>query len=165
MSLDPFFKAGLVVQVHMIAALVALVLGAVILFNMKGTRKHKNLGKLWVGLMVIVAFTSFFINELKTWGPFSPIHILSVLTLITLVVAVRAIRRGNVRIHKSSMVGLYFGGLVLAGLFTLMPGRVINRMLFGEPEFYLSTLSFAWVFPFSAIVIAFGVMAVRSRAK
>jgi len=165
MSLAPFFKAGLVIQVHMIAALIALVLGAVILSNMKGTRKHKMLGKTWVGLMVIVALSSFFINELKTWGPFSPIHILSVVTLIALFHAIRAIRRGDIRGHKSSMVGLYIGGLVLAGVFTLMPGRIINRMLFGNPEFYLTSHVFAWVIPFFAIVIAVGFIAMRFRTK
>ncbi len=165
MSFDPFLKAGLVIQIHMIAAIVALVIGGVIFFNPKGTPKHKALGKTWVVLMVIVALTSFFISELKTWGPFSPIHLLSVLTLSTLVVAITAIRKGDVKRHKSAMLGLYFGGLVLAGLFTLMPGRVINRMLFGNPEFYFSSLSLAWVFPFSAIVIAIGVMALRSSSK
>jgi len=165
MSFDPFLKAGLVVQIHMIAAIVSLVIGGVVFFNPKGTSKHKVLGKTWVILMVIIALTSFFISELKTWGPFSPIHLLSVLTLFTLAVSIKAIRRGDVKRHKSAMLGLYWGGLVLAGLFTLMPGRIINRMLFGNPEFYFSTLSLAWIFPFSAIVIAFGVMALRLRSK
>lgn len=165
MNIDPFLNAGFVVQVHMITAIVALIIGGVVFFRSKGTSKHKALGKTWVMLMVIVALTSFFIHELKTWGSFSPIHLLSVITLFILVVSIRAIRRGDVKRHKSAMVGLYFGGLVLSGLFTLMPGRIINRMLFGNPEFYFSSLSLAWIFPFSAIVIAFGVMTLRLRSK
>ena len=29
------------------------------------------------------------------------------------------------------MRGLYYGGQVVSGLFTLLPGRVFNRVLFG----------------------------------
>jgi uncharacterized membrane protein len=29
------------------------------------------------------------------------------------------------------MVGLFFGALVIAGAFTLMPGRMLNEIIFG----------------------------------
>ena len=148
MNFEPFFKAELVVQVHMIAAITALFLGAYIFWRRKGTKQHKRYGKIWFGLMVIVALSSFFINELRTFGPFSAIHILSIITLISLIQAIRAIRKGNIRRHQYILKGLYLGGLVGAGIFTFMPGRVLYRTFFGKPEFYLTSLSNAWVLPF-----------------
>jgi uncharacterized membrane protein len=29
------------------------------------------------------------------------------------------------------MIGLFFGALVIAGAFTLMPGRMLNEIIFG----------------------------------
>jgi uncharacterized membrane protein len=29
------------------------------------------------------------------------------------------------------MIGLFFGALVIAGAFTLMPGRMLNEIMFG----------------------------------
>ena len=33
--------------------------------------------------------------------------------------------------HMYSMIGVYLGALLLAGTFTLMPGRIIHRLFFG----------------------------------
>lgn len=165
MNFNSFYEAGFVIQIHMVVALAAILIGAIIFINPKGTPRHKAFGKIWVGLMVVVALTSFFISEFKTLGPFSPIHLLSVVTLATLYHAIRAIRMRNVKAHKSALRGLYFGGLLVAGFFTLLPGRVLNKMLFGEPDFYLTTPSLAWVLPFSAIFIAFCIIGWRARGE
>ena len=44
-----------------------------------------------------------------------------------------AIRIGvwNIAAHKASMRGMYFGGLMIAGLLTFIPGRIVYRMFFG----------------------------------
>ena len=94
MTLDPLLSAPQPIPVHAIAALVAMVLGGLQLWGPKGTRNHRTLGYIWVGLMAIVAFSGFFIHVLKLFGPFSPIHLLSVLTLASLWYAIRAARRG-----------------------------------------------------------------------
>jgi uncharacterized membrane protein len=107
---------------HLTAALLALVLGGVMLALPKGTRRHKLLGRLWVGLMVFVAVSSF-------WIGFSWIHLLSVWTLISLACALWFIRRGNVRAHRGFMIGTYLG-LVGAGLGALAPGRMLYLFLF-----------------------------------
>ena len=155
MNIEPFINAGLVIQIHMISALLALILGIIIFWRKKGTTSHKLYGKLWVCLMVIVALSSFFINELRTFGPFSAIHILSVISLVSLIQAIYTIRKGNIRRHQIIMQGLFYGGLVGAGIFTLMPGRILNRIFFGKPEFYLTTQSNAWIFP-TIIAITIG---------
>jgi len=92
MTLDPLLSAPQPIPVHAIAALVAMVLGGLQLWGPKGTRNHRTLGYIWVGLMAIVAFSGFFIHVLKLVGPFSPIHLLSVLTLASLWYAIRAAR-------------------------------------------------------------------------
>jgi len=40
-------------------------------------------------------------------------------------------RRGNIRGHKRSMIGLFAGALIIAGIFTFVPGRIMHAVLFG----------------------------------
>lgn len=131
MSLTPLLDAPLQVQIHAFAAIAALLLGAVVLFRRKGTPFHKALGRVWAVLMLIAAGSSIFINEIRLIGPFSPIHIFSVVTFVGLAQGIRDIRRGNVRAHRAAMQGLYFCALILAGAFTLLPGRRMHEVLFG----------------------------------
>ena len=81
--------------------------------------------------MAYVAGSSFLISELRLWGAFSPIHLLSAWTLFSLVMAVYHARRGNIAQHKVWMVLLYILALLVTGLFTLWPGRVMNQVLLG----------------------------------
>jgi uncharacterized membrane protein len=82
--------------------------------------------------MVIVAATSFWIHELRVWGPWSPIHLLGIFTLVTLPLAVVHARRHHVERHRNAMIAIFVGALVIAGLFTLMPGRVMHAVAFGN---------------------------------
>ena len=116
---------------HALAALAAVILGGAQLAISKGTVRHRASGWIWIGLMAYVAVSSFFISELRLWGAFSPIHLLSVWTLFSLVIAVYHARRGNIRQHKIWMSLLYIGALLITGLFTLWPGRVMHGVLFG----------------------------------
>ena len=50
-------------------------------------------------------------------GHFGFIHTFSVLTLCTVPAAYFAARAGNVRAHRNNMIGLYFGGILIAGSF------------------------------------------------
>ena len=126
-----------VVLLHLYTALVAVGVGIVVLWRPKGTPNHKLLGRLWVVLMLVVAFSSFGITELRgagsgTGGPqgMSAIHILSVWTIIAIIAGLRAIRRGNRRAHKFWMIGTMIG-LFGAGLGTLWPGRFIPTFVLG----------------------------------
>ncbi len=131
MDLAPLTSASLAIQLHAYAALAAFVLGVVQLVRMKGTASHRTLGYLWVGLMLIVALSSLWVHELRLWGPWSPIHLLSVFTLAMLPTGVYLARRGSVLGHKFTMLGLFSGALVIAGIFTLAPGRIMYRVVFG----------------------------------
>ena len=119
------------IPIHAIMAMIAIILGGIQLSMKKGGPIHKLLGRIWVGLMLIVAITSFFIHEIKLWGAYSPIHLLSLLTIFTLGLAIYYVRIGNIIRHKQTMIALYFFALIVAGFFTLMPGRVMHQILIG----------------------------------
>lgn len=131
MSLDPILAAPLIIQVHAAGATAAFVLGGLILFRPKGDGPHRGLGKLWVALMAGVAVTSFFIWELKVFGLFSPIHLLSISVLYALWRGVGYARRRNIARHRRTMQGLYLGAVVVAGVFTFFPGRIMHEVAFG----------------------------------
>ena len=58
-------------------------------------------------------------------------HLLSIWTLFLLVMAVYLARHDNIRQHKIWMVLLYILALLVTGVFTLWPGRVMHGVLFG----------------------------------
>jgi uncharacterized membrane protein len=132
MSLAPLLNAAPEVQIHAFAALAAFALGAVQLAAPKGTLPHRTLGWVWVVLMLVISGSSFLIHGIKMWGPWSPIHLLSVFTPIMLVAAVLAARAHRVRDHKIAMISIFAGALLLAGLFTLLPGRIMHDVVFGS---------------------------------
>ena len=82
--------------------------------------------------MAAVAASSFWIHEIRLFGPLSPIHLLSIFTLIMLVLAVLHARRHNVSGHRKAMMSIFFGALVIAGLFTFLPGRIMHAVVFGH---------------------------------
>ena len=112
--------------VHLAAAASALVLGFVMLARRKGTASHKALGRVWVGLMLTVAVSSLWIPRFLhlTW-----IHLFTLLTLLTLPLAIYRVRNGDTTGHARAMKGLFIGGLVIAGILTLVPGRLLGNLL------------------------------------
>ena len=65
-------------------------------------------------------------------GAWSPIHLLAIFTLVMLPLAVLHARRHNVVSHRRAMIGIFTGALVVAGIFTFFPGRIMYRVLFGS---------------------------------
>jgi len=131
MNLAPLLAAPAVIQIHAFAALGAFALGALQLVAPKGTIPHRTIGWVWAGLMLAVVVSSFFIHTIRLWGPFSPIHLLSILTLALLPLAVWRARQHDVRKHRRAMLGLFVGALVIAGVFTFLPGRIMHAVVFG----------------------------------
>jgi uncharacterized membrane protein len=130
-SLAPLLQASPSIQVHAFAAMGAFVLGTVQLAAPKGTLPHRIVGSIWVLLMLVVSISAFFVHQLRIWGPWSPIHLLAIFTLAMLPVAVWQAHRHRVEQHRRAMLGLFLGALVIAGLFTVMPGRIMHAVLFG----------------------------------
>jgi uncharacterized membrane protein len=117
---------------HLVLALGALAVGAVVLGQRKGTGTHRRLGWAWVLLMSGTALTSAFIREYRmpNIAGFGPVHVFTAVVAVLLPRAVWLIRQGRVTAHRNTMKGLYFGGCVLAGVFTLLPSRFLGGLLF-----------------------------------
>ncbi|TCK28255.1 putative membrane protein [Ancylobacter aquaticus] len=131
MDLAPLLDASPAIRLHAFSAIAALALGTVQLVAPKGTLPHRTFGWLWSGLMATVAVSSFWINEMRWFGPFGPIHLLSLYVLWALPMALLRAHRSDIPRHAAGMTGLFYGGLVLAGLFTFWPGRIMHEVLFG----------------------------------
>jgi len=132
MTLQPLLSASPVVQVHAFAAMAAFAVGLVQLALPKGTALHRAFGWIWVILLATVAVGSFWIHTRRQFGPFSWIHLLSVLALVLLPMGVLAARSGDIRRHQRIMTFTFIGALVIAGLFTLLPGRIMHAVVFGD---------------------------------
>ncbi|MEZ5870706.1 MAG: DUF2306 domain-containing protein [Nitratireductor sp.] len=132
MNLQPLFNASPAIQIHAISAIAALILGGLILFRRKGGPAHRLLGRVWVFVMFIVCATAFFIHEIRFWGDWSPIHLLAVSTPLMLARAIWLARNHRISAHRKTMQSIYLGALVLAGLFTFLPGRIMHSV-FVEP--------------------------------
>lgn len=153
MDATALVQANLAIQIHAGAAMLAVVLGTLVLVLRKGTRLHKAMGRAWVGLMVLVALSSFLITEVRMLGPYSLIHALSLFALLGLVQAIRAIRRGDVRAHRANMIGLYCGALLLAGAFTLVPGRRMHQVLFADGGWTAAWLALGFAVAVGAVLL------------
>lgn len=132
MDATALVQADIAIKLHVACAVLALVLGTAMLVMPKGTGAHKAMGRLWIGLMVGVSLSSFFISEIRIVGPYSPIHLLSLLTLLGLWGGWRAVRAGDIRAHRFAMISVYGGGLIGAGVFTLVPGRIMHSVVFAD---------------------------------
>jgi uncharacterized membrane protein len=130
-SLAPLLDAAPQIPLHAFAAMAAFGLGLIQFAAPKGTLPHRTVGWIWVALMAVVAASSFWIHQIRLLGPFSPIHLLSIFTLVMLPLGVWYAHRHRVADHRRVMVLTFTGALVIAGLFTLLPGRIMHAVVFG----------------------------------
>jgi uncharacterized membrane protein len=135
MTLAPLLAAPLAVQIHVSTVVPAFFIGTwQIFFSRKGAPFHRALGFVYLGLMVVTAIAALFVHQLKgmpmLFG-FGPIHLFVPLTLFGVVGALYGARTHNIAMHKRSMLGVYIGGLLIAGSFAFMPGRIMHAMIFG----------------------------------
>ena len=127
----------LTIYVHAFFALLAVPVGLYIFLTKKGTANHKFVGRFWVIILMIVSVTAIFIQEINP-GEYSLIHLLIPWTIGSLIYSIWNIRKyketklpRHKHAHMYSMIGVYIGALIVAGAFTLMPGRFFHNILFG----------------------------------
>lgn len=130
MSLEPFLNAPAHIQVHAIAATLAVLIGPVALYRKRRDLVHKVVGYTWVLAMLGVAISAFFIHSFAVIGPFSPLHGFAILTLWSLWRAISSVRKGDIRTHEMTLKSLYWFGLLAAGLANFLPDRMINEAAF-----------------------------------
>lgn len=150
MTLLPLFSASVTIQVHVYAALLAVALLPITLFRRRRDRVHKIAGYVWVLAMLTTALSSFWINGIRMVGPFSPIHLLSAMTLVNVVWSIIEVRRGNIAAHQTILRATAFWALGVAGMFTLLPGRLMGQVLFGQDQ----VAGFIAVFTLAVLLIA-----------
>ncbi len=138
MTLEPLLAAPLVIQIHAFGAMAGLVLGTVQLIAPKGTLPHKALGLVWIVIMAMVGISSAFIYQPTGpgdpfWARFTPIHLFTLLTAWGLVHGVILLLRGgpSMRFHSRPFIGLFIGGLIIAGILSFLPGRIMHKVAFG----------------------------------
>ena len=122
------------VYLHLGTIFPAFLIGTYLLVRRKGTATHKLLGKIYMVLMLATALITLFMPAQV--GPsfaehFGFIHLLSVFVMYSVTAAFLAVRRGDVKSHRVQMIGLYVGGILVAGTFALMPGRLLHDWFFG----------------------------------
>ncbi len=129
MSLTPL------VAIHLTSALSALAIGPVALWARLGPRQHpvthRAFGYAWVTLMILTTVSAFFLRAHvgPRWAGFSPIHLFIPFVLLNLAAAFYALYRGRIEAHRRHMQYTYLGAGVVAGLFTLLPGRLLGEWL------------------------------------
>ena len=138
MSWQPLLDAPWVIQVHAFGAIAAFFLGAIQFAAPKGALPHKTLGVIWVTIMTAVTVSSIFIRPalipdlpLSQW--FGPIHLFTVITAVGIFGGVRHLLVGgpNLKRHKGPFLGMFLGGLVVAGVLAFLPGRIMHQVVFG----------------------------------
>jgi uncharacterized membrane protein len=132
MNLAPLLDASPAIKLHAFAAMTAFALGVVQLSAPKGTIPHRTIGWIWVALMLAVSISAFWIHQLRIWGPWSPIHFLAIFTLVMVPLGVWYAHRHAVERHRWTMIGIFVGALVVAGIFTFVPGRIMYAVAFGQ---------------------------------
>tara|TARA_B110000902_G_scaffold2108_2_gene2341 strand:- start:6342 stop:6740 length:399 start_codon:yes stop_codon:yes gene_type:complete len=132
MNLDLWYET--LSFMHLGAMAPAFLMATFMMVTKKGTEVHKLIGRIYMVLMLFTAMVTLLMSAQvgpRLFNHFGFIHLLSVLVLYCVPSAYWAIKNGNVKRHKWSMIGLYIGGLIVAGGFTLMPGRMLGNVLFG----------------------------------
>ena len=122
------------VFLHLSIIFPCIFLGAYLLLFPKATRLHRLLGKIYLSLMGMTGIITLFMpsqGEFKLLNHFGPLHVLSVITLYTVPTAYRAAKNKNIAAHKSAMIQLYIGGIIIAGSWAILgEGRLLNELFF-----------------------------------
>ncbi|HEY0303144.1 MAG TPA: DUF2306 domain-containing protein [Rhizomicrobium sp.] len=136
MTLEPLLHASPAVQIHVATVVPAALIGTwQIFFSTKGAPPHRALGYLYMVLMTVTALSTLWVHEIMPNGPFygfSPIHLLIPLTLFGVYGAIQGARTHNIAQHRRSILTVYIGGILIAGGFTFLPGRIMHAVVFGN---------------------------------
>ena len=129
MTLEPLINSTIPISHHTVASVLASLVGAAQLWLTKGTVLHRRLGYVWVGLIVFVALTGFFIFETGVAPPFNYLSKpLSVLVLVMLWWGIRLARANKIKEHRQTMIQLFWLTMLI-GLLTIQPGRIVHQIL------------------------------------
>lgn len=130
MNTEAFLTAPFVVQLHVFSAVGALLIGSIQMFAPKGNLPHRTMGIVFVLLMASAAISAIFIRQING-GNFSFVHIFVPLTIIGIYQVVLSARRGDRARHRGHVLGLFYGALIIPGLLSFIPGRLMYNVFMG----------------------------------
>jgi len=121
--------------IHIIASIIALVTGLLVLTTIKGTKRHKQIGYVYVVSMILLNLTAFMIYRL--YGKFGIFHWFAVISCLTLCAGLYPIlskrSQNYIELHFNymywSVIGLYCA--FMAEIFSRLPKYVLTKT--GEP--------------------------------
>ena len=102
--------------VHFISALAAIIFGAAVIFSMKGSKRHKLIGRAYVIAMWVLNITALMDYEL--YGYFGPFHWMALISLATVIFAHLAVlrKRPNWRQAHAYLMAWSYVGLIAAAV-------------------------------------------------
>jgi uncharacterized membrane protein len=118
------------IKIHLVTALIALVLGGVLMTVRKGRTFHRVAGWVWVSLVMVTAGATLFITSLNH-GRWSILHLFTGWVLLVLPLAVIWAKRREVSRHRKTMMGLFYGGFAMNLFIAMIPGRTLWMMFLG----------------------------------
>jgi uncharacterized membrane protein len=118
------------VVIHLATVLPSLPLGLYIFLSRKGGTRHRVLGRVWMALMMVTAVAALFIRHLND-GQFSYVHLASLVTLVGIPLAIKAAREKRIAAHRSHLISMFVGALLVSGVLSFLPGRIMRVWLFG----------------------------------
>ncbi len=119
---------------HLLTVVPCIFLGGYLLAARKGGPIHRKLGGIYMILMILTALIALLIPAgvgTQFLNHFGYLHLLSIIVLWTVPTAFLAVKKGNIKAHQRKMVILYVSGIIIAGGFTLTPGRYLYELFFG----------------------------------
>jgi uncharacterized membrane protein len=121
----PLIGAAPMVLTHLILAITAMTGGVFILSMRKGTAQHKQAGRLWAVIMILVAVSGLAIEPTR----FTPAHAAALLVFWMVPYAIVKVRRGDLRGHKQTVAQLIIAMIIVGGL-TMLPGHLLHPVFF-----------------------------------
>jgi hypothetical protein len=138
---------------HTVTAVIAMVMGLVVIFKKKGTKRHKQLGYIYVVSMVLLNVTSFFIVNFKGFSVFHGFAILSLITIIAGIVPAMLRTKNWYPLH------FYFMNWSVVGLYCAFWAEVGTRFVGNMQQFW-------WAVAIATGVTAFvGAKIINREAK
>ncbi|CCH52300.1 hypothetical protein BN8_01289 [Fibrisoma limi BUZ 3] len=110
--------------VHICSALLAMLLGAIVLLGKKGTTTHKRIGYGYVGAMGVLNVTAFLIYDL--FGHFGPFHIAALISSGSIVAGMVPVLFRH-RINGWLIYHYYFMNWSVVGLYAAFWAETLVR--------------------------------------
>ena len=132
--MTPLLEAPLLVQAHVAMGVAALLVGGARVGWPHGERVDRALGWSFLGLLIATAATAALLTRPSDTPNLFGVtlgHLFILATALGAAAAVWAARRHERLRWRNIVTALFAGVLVMAGLFELTPGRLLNTVLAG----------------------------------